>query len=250
MRRVFRLSAVVILLAWTPVRGDDSVQAGSPPRFMRIGHYQCVCRQGDFDANLATVIKGLELAIEARLDVVSFPEAMLTGYFAKEADARAHAVALDSPEMRRLLERTAPLDIMFLVGFTEQHEGRLHDTVAVIERGKLVGYYRKAMPIFPYLAPGREFPVFEKRGLTFGIVICADGGYIEPVRILALKGARVIFAPHYNFVGDPVDHYQMVRNDHVARAIENGVYFVRGNNVVSGTALEGLGPLGFGYGDS
>ncbi len=163
---------------------------------------------------------------------------------------RKHAFAIDSPQLQQLLQRTAQFDALFMVGFTEQREGKLYDTVAVIEKGKVLGHYNKAMPIFAYLTPGREFPVFEKKGLKFGIVICADGGYIEPARILALKGARVIFAPHYNFVGDPVEHYQMVRHDHVARAIENGVYFLRGNNVVPDRTVEGLGNLGYGYGDS
>ena len=31
--------------------------------------------------------------------------------------------------------------------------------------------------------------------MKFGVVICADGGYIEPARILALKGAEIICAP-------------------------------------------------------
>jgi predicted amidohydrolase len=246
---------VTVCLTWVAcvsaaVYATEPEQAAPSPRFVRIGHYQCICQQGDFAANLATVVKGLQLAAEARLDIVSFPEAMLTGYFARESDARKHALAIDSPQLQQLLASTAHFEAMFLVGFTQSRDGKLYDTVAVIEKGKLLGSYDKAMPIFAYLTPGREFPVFERNGLKFGIVICADGGYIEPARILALKGARVIFAPHYNFVGDPVDHYQMVRNDHVARAIENGVYFLRGNNVVSGRSVDGLGDLGFGYGDS
>jgi predicted amidohydrolase len=47
-----------------------------------------------------------------------------------------------------------------------------------------------------------------------------------------------------------IGHFMHVRGDHVARAVENAVYFVRGNNVVSGkdpaiTRYEGVG-----YGDS
>ena len=49
---------------------------------------------------------------------------------------------------------------------------------------------------------------------------------------------------------DTVQHYATVRNDHVARAVENGVYFLRANNVVSGTQLEGQPKQGYGYGDS
>ena len=98
---------------------------------------------------------------------------------------------------------------------------------------------------------GREFPVFERKGLKFGVVICADGGYIEPSRILALKGAQVIFSPHFNYIGKQglLNHFQKVRSDHVARAVENHVYFVRGNNVVVGKDA-GLSYDGVGYGDS
>ena len=100
---------------------------------------------------------------------------------------------------------------------------------------------------------GRTFPVWEHKGVKFGVIICADGGYIEPARILALKGARIIFAPHFNAISGPglLSHVMKVRADHTARAIENSVYFVRGNNVVLDSTKSGLtrGET-VGYGDS
>jgi len=93
--------------------------------------------------------------------------------------------------------------------------------------------------------------VFERGGVKFGVVICSDGGYIEPARILALKGARIVFAPHFNYIGAKglIGHFQKVRADHVARAVENDVWFVRGNNVVLDRD-PGLSFDGVGYGDS
>ena len=41
-----------------------------------------------------------------------------------------------------------------------------------------------------------------------------------------------------------------VRADHTARAIENNIHFVRGNNVVLDPARSGLTQSGIGYGDS
>lgn len=224
--------------------------AAETNRFVRIGHYQCESRQGDFEANLATVKKGLAQAVDAKLDIVSFPECFLTGYYAKKEDALQHAFTVDSPEMRRVLDATAECDTTLLVGFNELRGDKLYNTVAVIERGRLLGRYSKSLPYEGYFEPGREFTVFEKKGLKFGIVICSDGGYIEPARILALKGARLIFAPHFNFVSDPLHHNMTVRSDHIARAIENGVYFLRANNIVTGTKLEGMRDHGYGYGDS
>lgn len=250
-RTLLLMITVCILLApFTLHTAEDAKAAETKPRFVRVGHYQCVCRQGDFEANLTTVQKGLNQATDAKLDIVSFPECFLTGYFAQEKDARVNAFAVDSPQMKRVLAMTAGCDTVLLVGFNELRDDKLYNTVAVIERGKLLGRYSKSLPYEGYFEPGREFTVFEKKGLKFGIVICSDGGYIEPTRILALKGARLIFAPHFNFVSDPVQHYVTVRNDHIARAVENGVYFLRGNNIVPGTRLEGLRSEGFGYGDS
>jgi len=218
---------------------------------MRIGHYQCICAQGDFEKNLDTVIHGLDLAADAGLGIVSFPESFLNGYFHTEAEARENCFAIDSDEMGEMLDRTRQYDSLFMVGFNELRDDALHNTVVVVERGKIRGQYSKAFPCIRYFVPGREFPVFTKGDLTFGVIICADGGYVEPARILALKGARLIFAPHFNSVSDPVRHYQTVRNDHVARAVENGVYFLRANNVIPTPERVEPGTLpSYGYGDS
>ncbi|HKB00939.1 MAG TPA: nitrilase-related carbon-nitrogen hydrolase, partial [Gemmataceae bacterium] len=46
---------------------------------MRIGHCQLESKTGDFEANLAKVVKGLERADRDRVEIVSFPECFLTG---------------------------------------------------------------------------------------------------------------------------------------------------------------------------
>lgn len=94
--------------------------------------------------------------------------------------------------------------------------------------------------------------MFERNGVKFGVVICSDGGYIEPCRILALKGARIIFSPHYNYISKEylLTHFQEVRADHAARAVENRVYFLRGNNVSKGQDPGIQRYEGVGYGDS
>ena len=120
-----------------------------------------------------------------------------------------------------------------------------------------MGTYSKCAAYMPFHKQGRDFPVFERETrsdgkVRFGVIICADGGYIEPARILAIKGARVIFAPHYNYIGAQglIAHFMKVRADHIARAVENSVYFVRGNNVTVGKEQSVLGFEGIGYGDS
>ncbi len=218
---------------------------------MRIAHSQTYCHAGDFEANLATVCEGLATGADLGVDIMSFPESFLAGYWRSEDQCRANAWTIDGPEIAHVLEATASFPTMFMVGFNELRGDDLYNTVLLAERGELVGTYSKVFPCIAYFKPGRETPVFEKDGVKFGIIICADGGYIDPARVLALKGAQIIFAPHYNYIGAEklIDHYVHVRNDHIARAVENQVFFVRGNNVERGTQAS-LESEGVGYGDS
>lgn len=219
---------------------------------MRIGHAQLEAKNGEFEANLAKVVKALEWAQRERVEILCLPECFLTGYPDTEAEARKHAFTVDSPQMMKVLDRTNRFDATVIVGFNETRGQDLYNTALVAHKGHLLGTYSKCMAYMPFHKQGRDFPVFERNGVKFGIVICADGGYIEPARILALKGARIIFSPHFNYIGKEglIKHFLHVRADHVARAVENGVWFVRGNNVVLGKDPAITSYDGVGYGDS
>ena len=220
---------------------------------MRIAHCQFETWCGEFERNLHRVEEGLARAETERAEIVSFPECFLTGYPDTEDPARRGAIAMDSPQIAKVLDLTSRFDPTLIVGFNELRGADLYNTALVAHRGHLLGIYSKCAAYQKFHKQGRTFPVFERGGVKFGVIICADGGYIEPPRILALKGARIIFAPHFNSIPDQglLRHFMKVRADHTARAIENSVYFVRGNNVVLDPAKSGLtrNP-GIGYGDS
>ncbi|WP_020471996.1 carbon-nitrogen hydrolase family protein [Zavarzinella formosa] len=203
---------------------------------MRIGHFQLISKLGDFDGNLAKVVESLKRADRDRVEVVSFPECYLTGYTDSAEKARQGAFSLDSPQMMKVLEKTMQAEATFIVGFNESRGKDLYNTSAIIHKGHVLGTYSKCSAYMPFHKQGREFPVFERAGVKFGVIICSDGGYIEPARLLAIKGAKIIFAPHYNAIGATglINHFMNVRNDHTARAVENRVFFVRGNNVAPG----------------
>jgi predicted amidohydrolase len=218
---------------------------------MRIGHCQIEVKT-DFETNLAKVLGWLERAAKDRIEIVCFPECCLTGYPDTEEAARKGAFAADSPQVMKVLDKTARFDCVAIVGFNELRGADLYNTAIVVYKGHILGTYSKCSAYQKFHKQGREFPVFEHKGVKFGVIICSDGGYIEPARILAIKGAQVIFAPHYNYIGKEglLGHYRHVRADHTARAVENHVYFVRGNNVVKGRD-EGITRYdGVGYGDS
>lgn len=219
---------------------------------MRIGHCQLVSAPGDFDGNLDKVVKGLERADRDRVEIVCFPECFLTGYQDTEEEVRKSAFAADAPPMMKLLDRTQRFAATAIVGYNEKRGADLYNTAVVLHKGHILGSYSKCSAYMRFHKQGREFPVFERGGVKFGIVICSDGGYIEPARILALKGVRIIFAPHYNYIGKDylLRHFMEVRGDHIARAVENRVWFVRGNNVSLGRDPAIKGADGVGYGDS
>lgn len=220
---------------------------------MKIAHCQFEPWCGDFEHNLSRLEEGLQRADEAGAGIVSFPECFLTGYPDTEELARAGAFAQDSPEMMRVLDVTSRHEALVIAGFNELRGDDLFNTALVARRGHLLGCYSKCAAYQKFHKQGRDFPVWEHQGLKFGVLICADGGYIEPARILALKGARVIFTPHFNYIRESglIPHFMKVRADHAARAIENEVYFVRGNNVVFDPAKSGITrTTGVGYGDS
>lgn len=227
--------------------------AGCQNRGMRIGHCQYESWSGEFDRNLKRFDEGLTRADEAGVAIVSFPECFLSGYPDTETEARRGAFSLDSDRAMRVLDVTSRHEAMAIVGFNEIRGEALYNTVMVAHRGHLEGTYRKCSAYQKFHTQGREFPVWEHEGVTFGVLICSDGGYIEPARILAAKGARIVFAPHFNYIrpDGAIRHFMKVRADHTARAIENGIHFVRGNNVVLDPAKSGMSRLdGVGYGDS
>ncbi len=219
---------------------------------MRIGHSQVDSQLGDFEGNLGKVVAGMERADRERIEIISFPECFLGGYPDTEELARRDAFSIDSAQVMRVLDATSRFEPVLIVGFNELRGPDLYNTALIAHKGHLLGTYSKCSAYQKFHRQGREFPVFQHNGVTFGVIICSDGGYIEPARLLALQGAKIIFAPHFNYIGQEglISHFMKVRADHTARAVENSVYFVRGNNVSLGREECITKNDGVGYGDS
>ena len=219
---------------------------------MRLGVCQLESKYGDFDANLAKLVASLERAERERVELLCFPECFLTGYPDDGDRARATAFAVDAPQVMKVLDASNKFRGTFVVGFNEKRGDDLYNTAMIVHKGHILGTYSKCAAYMKFHKQGRDFPVFECNGTKFGVVICADGGYIEPARILAIKGAKIILSPHYNYIGAQgvLNHFTKVRADHIARAVENVVFFVRANSVSPGKDSGITNYDGVGYGDS
>lgn len=220
---------------------------------MKIAVFQGPIVFGDAEANLTETETALEQAESQGAEILAMPETFLHGFFSPRNFRPEFALDLQGPDFQAILRRFEKYRCTLLLGLNERRGEDVLNTVAVIEAGRLLGTYSKTYAYLNYETRGEEFPVFQRRGIKFGIAICADTSYIEPARILAMQGAQIIFTPHFNYIGyDKVaDHTTEVRNHHIAIAIDNGVYVARSNVVVPESV--GAGPIGYagvGVGDS
>lgn len=223
------------------------------PETITIAAFQGRVAFGDADANLDTIEENVRRAQDAGCAIVCFPETFLHGYFPDEALARRNALSLDGPEFAGILARLSSYSPTILFGLNELRGDDIYNTEVVIERGVLVGRYSKNYLVYDYFKRGHEFPVFERDGVTFGVIICADSSFSEPARIEAMRGAQIIFSPHFNYIGYEGldDHTYRVRNHHIALAVKNDVYVVKSNVVVpEGVGAPIFGRAGVGVGES
>jgi predicted amidohydrolase len=184
----------------------------------------------DLDAALAWA---LTVAAEAQAQgcaLLCFPEGFLQGYLTEEEPARRHALDLGSPAFADLLDRFPKSGPVIVMGLIEIEAGALHNTAVVIDRGVLVGRYRKTHLLGGEAAfsPGADCPVFEVEGLRFGMAICYDTNFPEAARKVADAGASLLLCPANNMHRRPVS--QANRHIHNAargeRCRETGLWLM------------------------
>ncbi|MFC1729371.1 carbon-nitrogen hydrolase family protein [candidate division KSB1 bacterium] len=167
-----------------------------------------VSAQDDMEQN---VIKGLDFlakAAEQGVQIACYPEMSFCRFFPQyHADTRYFDQAETIPGLLvdRFREACKKHKIAAVINMYEKGgPGRYFDCSPVIgSDGELLGksqmMHIAELPNYNekyYYWEGRTgYPVFEDRGVKFGIAICYDRHYPEQMRALTLKGAEVIFVP-------------------------------------------------------
>jgi predicted amidohydrolase len=125
---------------------------------------------------------------------------VLPEFFFRSKKGHAHdAVDLETNplmESLRSLARENNINLIFHV--LEWVEPNIYGTAIVINReGEYVGKYRKVNlpPEESDLTPGDSYEIFDLDFGKIGILICWDGWFTEPARILVEKGAEMIIIP-------------------------------------------------------
>jgi len=197
---------------------------------LKVASYQGVHFEKCPEKNLQKTRQVIEQASKDNVDILCMPESYLHGYFADASLAKKYSIDLESNEFADLCHQFSGYSTTLIIGINERDGEKIFNTSVVIEAGKFVGKYRKAYtyPPYDYFSLGREFPVFEKRGVKYGIIICLDSTFREPAFITALKGARILFCPMFNRVSRDEKLLQLLsRKSHfITRAFDNNCWFL------------------------
>lgn len=204
----------------------------------------------DKQLNLNNMIKWIEKAAEQHVELILFPEEILTGVgttgmqqFNPEDKLAMQKLAELVPEgdsTQALIEQAKKHDMYICWGMAETDPDRFdatHNVAVLVGPEGYIGKYRKVhLPLCErlYHYPGfGDYPVFDTRIGKIGLEVCYDKCFPEVARSLALKGAQIILNPICwpNMTGtdeDP-DHIVHKTFSH-ARAMENMVWFIDANH--------------------
>ena len=202
----------------------------------KVGLIQLESALGEKEQNLKLAIELIIQAAAEGANIVCLPELFLTGYNLNVLGGRLRELAdtVDGGAVKTLCDTAKQLGVYIVAPLILQREGaELLDNAAVLidDGGRVQGAYCKNHTFGGENGEGRffaahgEYPVFETKYGTIGILICYDANFPEPARILALKGAQVLFMPAAWRVQEQ-DIWHLVT---AARANENTVYLAAVN---------------------
>ena len=204
---------------------------------VRVGAVQMISQQGEIGANVAKALDYCDQAAKKGVEMLCLPECASTGFEwlgDRDAAAKVYAEPVPGPMVEVFAEKARATGMYIIFGVVERPRNtkKIYNTAFLVgpEEG-YIGRHRKvhAEKVF---APGAEAPVFDTRYGKVGIFICADQRSPELSRLLALKGARILFQPTNYFHADGVDirrRYMGKCTAQRARAMDNGVHLVIAN---------------------
>ena len=185
--------------------------------------------------NIAAACRLIRRAAEQGAEFVMLPEMFCCPY--ENGAFRPYGEEQDGPAQRALSALAAELGIWLVGGSIPELEGnRVYNTSFVYDStGRQVARHRK-MHLFDIsveggqtfresdtLSPGGEITVFDTPWGKMGLCICFDLRFEELTRLMALRGARVIFVPAaVNMTSGPA-HWELLFRQ---RAVDNQLFTV------------------------
>ncbi len=168
-------------------------------RKLRIGIGQIITRLGDIKGNRERILRFIERGKEENVDVIVFPELSTLGF--GSGDIYLDKVNENLELVNELVDISKNIHPYLIIGFVDRDErGFFYNAAAIIGKGNILGIHRKVQLVNyrlfdekRYFTPGTSVNVFSTPWGKTGILICEDVWFPEPARILAFKGAEIIF---------------------------------------------------------
>ena len=199
-------------------------------------------------------IELVERAKERGVSLICFPEGYLQGYLASEQHVERFALSQDAPEIQHFTSSLPVNGPTVVLGFLEVQGRRFSNSTAIIQKGRVVGCYRKTNLLNheTMFTRGDVYPVFEAAGLRFGVNICSDMNFPETVGRVRDHGADLLVCCANNMLPREIAEKWKSRHNAIRaqRCRETGMWVLssdvtgrRGNEVAWGpTSL--LSPSG------
>ncbi|MCL9652850.1 nitrilase family protein [Pantoea agglomerans] len=167
--------------------------------------------------NLLIMEKFIEQAAIEQVNILTFPEMCITGYWHVPKLTSAEVTALAEPiegSPSLTLIRSLAMKHQMLIGaglIERADDGRLYNAyVACMPDGSMHTHRKLHAFEHPSISSGDRFTVFETPwGVKVGILICWDNNLVENVRATALLGADILLAPHQTGGTDSRSPYAM-----------------------------------------
>lgn len=207
------------------------------PTEVNVALAQIASQVGEKERNLKTMEKNITHAQRKGADLIIFPELALTGYVCRDLVYELAEPVPNGPSIKRLAKAAKRQNIHIVFGMIEQSEKAaaiLHNTAVLIGPNGFIGKYQKMhLPthsVFEekrYFRPGFQTPIFDTEIGKLGLIICYDVYFPEIVRVMRLKGAKLIVC----ISASPSVRRGFFEVLTAARAMENAVFIAFTNLV-------------------
>ena len=171
-------------------------------------------------------------AEDKSVELLLFPECFLTGYILNESYAANYSYDFESERFAAILKQLEHTKPVLVFGVNERKSEKYFNSAVVVNKGEIIGTYRKTHLIDPnelFYTPGNDYPIFEIRGLKYGINICYDTQFSDAAKAIADQGAQLLLSPAQNMLRRETAEYW--KNKHseicVERVKETGLWFIR-----------------------
>lgn len=187
--------------------------------FVKVAAVSPSLKVGNTDYNSKEIIKAIKKAQEERVKVLVFPELSITGYTCADLFFQRSLLDSASLALMDIVDATQNSDILVFVGYPLQYGGKLFNTAAAIQNGKVLAFIaKKNLPTYGEFYETRWFTpcpdenvvlttewgdvlfgnkiileAQEPDSLRIGAEICEDLWVADPPSThLALAGATLI----------------------------------------------------------